>query len=475
MLLTADDLHCESLGCFGGKIADLTPNLDRLAAEGMRFYRAHVNVAICQPSRGVLATGRYGHNSGIMGFMHTDRDIPTIMETLRDAGYLTGVLGKVGHSTPKADYRWDFVHDQNELGAGRDPESYYQYCREFFQRCRREDKPFYFMVNSHDPHRPFHIPGKPIQGAVEPSRIYRPDEVPVPGFRARSAGRPRGTELLPELRAALRRHVRQGAAGVEGIRLRRSDAGDVPLRQRHRHPVCQVQRLLWPARARPGSCAGRASSNREAWIGSTSSPESTSFPRCWTRWSCPSPRGLDGRSFLPLLRGESQAGRDRVFTQIDKKAGGDAVPMRCVQDAVSATSSTPGATARTVYRNNNEGLTMKAMNEAAATDPIHRRARTHVPLPRAGGTVRPAAGSRLPAQSGRRSGTTGTGRRPAQAIGRSDGELDTIRCCQRLQHRDSPEQVNRVLRDVYGPRGANEGKEPAKRRKQAKPSRSRRD
>ena len=162
LLFTADDMHCQSLESFGGKVPGLTPNLDRFAAEGMRFERAHVNVAICQPSRGVLATGRYGHNSGIMGFMHTTRDIPTIMQTLQDAGYLTGILGKVGHSTPHANFQWDFVHDQNELGAGRDPQIYYEYCREFLQRCRQENKPFYFMVNSHDLHRPFHIPGQPI-------------------------------------------------------------------------------------------------------------------------------------------------------------------------------------------------------------------------------------------------------------------------------------------------------------------------
>ena len=129
LFFTADDLHCDSLGCFGGKVPGLTPKLDFFASQSMRFENAHVTVAICQPSRGVLGTGRYGHNSGILGFMHTDRDIPTIMETLRNAGYLTGVLGKVNHSTPKADYKWDFVHDRNELGSGRDPDLYYNYCK----------------------------------------------------------------------------------------------------------------------------------------------------------------------------------------------------------------------------------------------------------------------------------------------------------------------------------------------------------
>ena len=49
LLFTADDLHAESLGVYGGKVADLTPNLDRFAAQGMLFNRGHVNVAICAP------------------------------------------------------------------------------------------------------------------------------------------------------------------------------------------------------------------------------------------------------------------------------------------------------------------------------------------------------------------------------------------------------------------------------------------
>ena len=138
LFIAADDLNCDSLGCYGSKVPDISPNLDRFAAQSMRFTRAHVTVAICQPSRGVLATGRYPHRSGVMGFMHTQRDIPTVMQTFCDAGYLTGVLGKVKHSTPHANYQWDFTHDQRELGAGRSPQRYYDYCCEFLQRCRQE-------------------------------------------------------------------------------------------------------------------------------------------------------------------------------------------------------------------------------------------------------------------------------------------------------------------------------------------------
>jgi N-sulfoglucosamine sulfohydrolase len=57
-----------------------------------------------------------------------------------------------------------------------------------------------------------------------------------------------------------------------------------------------------------------------------------------------------------------------VFTQIDMKAGGDAVPMRCVQDEHYGYIYNAWSDGRHWYRNNNEGMTMKAMNEAAQTD-----------------------------------------------------------------------------------------------------------
>ena len=81
------------------------------------------------------------------------------------------------------------------------------------------------------------------------------------------------------------------------------------------------------------------------------------------------PASLDGRSFLPLLKGQRQVGREYVFTQIDKKAGGDAVPMRCVQNATFGYIYNPFSDGSHRYRNNNEGLSMKAMEQAAATDP----------------------------------------------------------------------------------------------------------
>ena len=182
LLFTADDLHAESLGVYGGRPHDLTPNLDAFAAESLLFNKAHVNVAICAPCRAVIATGRYSHRSGAMGFMPAREDVPDIVTTLKAAGYHTGILGKVGHSTPKKSMKWDYSFDQKELGNGRNPGIYYQRSQTFLKESHAAGKPFYFMVNSHDPHRPYCNPKKLTKGAAMPSRVYKPEEVNVPGF-----------------------------------------------------------------------------------------------------------------------------------------------------------------------------------------------------------------------------------------------------------------------------------------------------
>ena len=368
LLFTADDLNCDTVGCFGGKVPGLTPNLDAFATEGLRFEHAHVNAAICQPSRGVLATGRYGHNSGVMGFMHTTRDIPTIMQTLRDAGYLTGILGKVDHSTPKVSYQWDFVHDQNELGNGRDPQIYHRYCQEFLARCRREEKSFYFMVNSHDPHRPYHIPGKPIPGAKEPSKTYTPAEVPVPGFvpdlpgvREELSYYLNSVRRLDDTFGRTMQALKEAGFAENTLVMFLSDNGiAIPFAKCNAYLAST--RTPWIARW-PGVVKAGSLDRRHMISGIDF------FPTVLEAAGLPVPQGLDGFSFLPLLQGGVQSGRDQVFTQIDMKAGGDAVPMRCVQNQRLGYIFSPWSDGKFVYRNNNEGLTMKAMVEAAKTDP----------------------------------------------------------------------------------------------------------
>jgi arylsulfatase A-like enzyme len=106
VLILADDLGFSDIGCYGSEIA--TPNLDRLAAGGLRFTQFY-NTARCCPTRASLLTGLYPHQAGI-GHMVQDLGRPayrgdlsrhavTIAEVLRPAGYRTAMAGK-WHVTP---------------------------------------------------------------------------------------------------------------------------------------------------------------------------------------------------------------------------------------------------------------------------------------------------------------------------------------------------------------------------------------
>jgi arylsulfatase len=103
VLILADDLGYSDLGCYGGEIA--TPNIDRLAANGLRFTQFY-NCARCCPTRASLLTGLYPHQTGVghlsvPGLYPSDlsHQCPTIAELLRRAGYATYMAGK-WHVTP---------------------------------------------------------------------------------------------------------------------------------------------------------------------------------------------------------------------------------------------------------------------------------------------------------------------------------------------------------------------------------------
>jgi arylsulfatase A-like enzyme len=98
VLILADDLGIGHVGCYG-QTKILTPNIDRLAAEGMKFTNAYAGANVCAPSRSVLMTGLHaGHtpvrNNGLMRYLY-DEDV-TVAEVLKSAGYATGGFGKWG-------------------------------------------------------------------------------------------------------------------------------------------------------------------------------------------------------------------------------------------------------------------------------------------------------------------------------------------------------------------------------------------
>src|SRR6185295_15424018 len=101
VLILVDDMGFSDIGCYGSEIP--TPNLDALAAGGLRFTQFY-NTSRCCPTRASLLTGLYSHQTGV-GHMVEDQNLPgyrgrlnehcvTIAEVLRTAGYFTAMTGK---------------------------------------------------------------------------------------------------------------------------------------------------------------------------------------------------------------------------------------------------------------------------------------------------------------------------------------------------------------------------------------------
>lgn len=95
IFIFADQHRHDALGCAGHPTVR-TPNLDRIAGEGVRFANAWCQSPICQPSRGSLITGRYPHELGILRNFGPDFDPqwPTFMKNLQRTGYATAGIGK---------------------------------------------------------------------------------------------------------------------------------------------------------------------------------------------------------------------------------------------------------------------------------------------------------------------------------------------------------------------------------------------
>ncbi|MBN2301458.1 MAG: sulfatase, partial [Lentisphaerae bacterium] len=373
LFMTADDLNWDSVGAYGCQTPEITPNIDLLASEGIRFEYAHVTIAVCQPSRGVLATGRYPHRNGIEGFYHTDLEIATLPDCLREAGYVCGILGKYDHSTPRLDFAWDMSKDQPDLGQGRDPALYYQYARSFFEEAQRQGRPFYLMANSHDPHRPFSGSDQereewPNEQITPPSRTYRPEDVQVPGF-------------LPDLP-----EVRREVAEYYSSARRCDDTVGVLLRALEE--TGQADNTLVIFLSDNGMAFPFAKTN--CYLHSTKTPwimrlpgviqpggvDAKHFisgidlmPTILDLLKLPLPDNLDGTSFLPVLKGDAQQGREHVCTQFHETARYNRYPMRCIQNKHYGYIFNAWSNGTRVFKNESqEGRTFKAMQAASAAD-----------------------------------------------------------------------------------------------------------
>lgn len=174
IFIMADDHAAHAISAYGSRV-NKTPNIDTLAATGMRFDNCFCVNSICTPSRASILTGKYSHKNGVPVFNTFDGSQPTVQKYLKEAGYYTGIIGKWHLGSEPTGFDYYIVlpgqgvyynpvflaQDGRKVIKGYVTDIITDLSIEFIKN-RPKDKPFLLMCHHKAPHR-----------AWEPSQKYK--------------------------------------------------------------------------------------------------------------------------------------------------------------------------------------------------------------------------------------------------------------------------------------------------------------
>lgn len=147
IVFIGDDISWDDFGCYGNKDVE-TPNIDRLAKNGLMFHNFYLTASSCSPSRNSILTGRYPHNTGAPELHQTPPDYMVgFPELLREEGYYSVQAGKF-HMGPYARRSFDVMYDDGKTFGDGGELQWVQSVRE-----RPKDKPFFMWFAAIDAHR----------------------------------------------------------------------------------------------------------------------------------------------------------------------------------------------------------------------------------------------------------------------------------------------------------------------------------
>ncbi|MFW5915655.1 MAG: sulfatase-like hydrolase/transferase [Planctomycetota bacterium] len=168
LFINTDQLRADFLSCYGFPV-ETTPNIDRLAREGMRFDSTFCQSPICVPSRYSLSTGLYPSSH----CAYTNRHAPypstrSLLQDFNDNGYHTVAIGKLHHNPPDANFGFEEVHLHD--GTFRSRRKYSVYSKWLKEQGVDEDKLAYPPDIDSNPEK------RPYKDTIHWGRCQLPDE-----------------------------------------------------------------------------------------------------------------------------------------------------------------------------------------------------------------------------------------------------------------------------------------------------------
>lgn len=402
VVFTADDMDITSVNCYGNPLPNLTPNMDRLAAQGMRFQYAHVSSAICMPCRQSMMTGLQPHRNGSFGFIEVQKGAyPSLSGLLMGNGYYTASIGK------GRDYKafaWDYFKDGlgNDGWYNRNPEGFYRETKKCIKAAQAAGKPFYIGVNTSDPHRPFAGSDQEKESVAKLRRKF-PDAPDYPAVTpvCSEADVPLLPYLpdLPDIRKETVQYLtcvkraddslgrvlqlldEEGVAGNTLFVFFSDHDASMPTAKQncYKHSSAVPLIVRWPGKIASGAV------DAEHMVSTLDL-----MPTVLEALNIPAPAKQDGRSMLSIWQGGHQAGRDFVFTSYNYiEPGMQVFPMRAVHtrewsyvfnpwsDGVKKRQQGNGQPTE-----NQSGLTFAAMQKEALTNPAMKERVNYILLRR---------------------------------------------------------------------------------------------
>ncbi|MHC4879805.1 MAG: sulfatase family protein [Planctomycetota bacterium] len=314
VFIIADDLTFRDIGCYGGQAH--TPNIDRLATEGMRFTRCFQAAPMCSPTRHNIYTGLYPVKSGAYpNHTFVRKGTQSIAHYLKPLGYRVALSGKT-HIGPRDVFPFEYsVKDKN-------PDM--QKIGQLFAECRDSDTPFCLFACSNEPHSPWN--------RGDASR-YPPEKVKLPPYIADTpVVRKDFSDYLAEI-TYYDDQVGQILAMLDDHKLRDNTLVVVVSEQGNSFPFAKwtcysngLQSAMiarWPGKVKTGSVSDAI----VEYVDIT--------PTFLDAAGAPPQASLDGRSAIPVLVGQTNHHKDYTYGIMTTRGiinGSDAYGIRSVRD-----------------------------------------------------------------------------------------------------------------------------------------------